>query len=217
LVQVEENRRRAAREAELVAELEREKERNAKREEEEHRKNQQAYEAAQAAQAAAEAKAQAAREQAEQTRNFQNRVDWLLQGSRWTRQEDSKIFHVWATYAAIPRPQRTGEALVDAAREALSHASDEPSYAWHGLFFRRAYADFKHPGSFAFGNLGQTLILSTSWDTCRELATALVSRNFKEMSFLKDIGFTSLYCYKNKQSTVTGNIMVETDKYWPIK
>lgn len=169
------------------------------------------------AEAAAHAKALKAEFEADQQRRQEedfNRVRWLFRESKWSTQAERAIFMLWYAYASIPREKRTAEGLFDVLNEGNAKTADSAALAWNSRLFRRGTIDILFGGrGYTLGDDDDVAVPSLDWAQC----VASAKRNIVDarmLKILRNARFASFHCFSVKQSTVTGNNLLDQEQTW---
>lgn len=129
----------------------------------------------------------------------------------------SAVAQVWLAYARMPRSQRQPQALADASKESHLIASGEAEATYfEGKLSRRAFADIVVEGSTTGGEFDDIWLPSLRWTECQTLARRMLASHDAQSAF-NMWGFVEIVCLKFRESSVTGNTIVDDEKRWPVR
>jgi hypothetical protein len=127
------------------------------------------------------------------------------------------VAEVWAAWGRLPRERRTPQAFVDAGKESESVGGREAEASYvETKLSRRAFADIVMEGSLTAGDLDDIWWPALEWDECLTRARQTLA-SVHHRGALDAMGFVQVACIKLRESSVTGNLITDSEKRWPVK
>ncbi len=127
------------------------------------------------------------------------------------------VAEVWAAWARLPRERRTPQAFVDASKESEAVGGQEVEASYLDMkLSRRAFADMVLAGSLTAGDVDDIWWPALEWDECLVRARQTLA-SVHHRGALDAMGFVQVACIKLRESSVTGNLITDSEKRWPVK